>query len=84
MTDMALSDAERARRYRARLRGGEPRPLEPCGTWAAAKRHERNGEPLDDACRQARDDHNAEQYAKRKAKRKAKRAAEQKPTRPKK
>ncbi len=29
------------------------RELAPCGTPAAARRHWRNGEPLDDACLQA-------------------------------
>lgn len=33
--------------------GGRPRPLAPCGTEAAYHRHVRNGEPKDDACRQA-------------------------------
>lgn len=34
-----------------------PRPLAPCGTRAAATRHYRRGESLDEACRQAvRDD----------------------------
>jgi hypothetical protein len=42
--------AEYQRRYRAKLRGGPPRQLQPCGTRAAAMRHRRNGEPLCDAC----------------------------------
>lgn len=47
------SDAERMRRYRARLRGGPVRTPQPCGTYAAARRHERRGEPLDELCHQA-------------------------------
>lgn len=39
-----MSDAERARRYRDRLRGGPPRELKPCGTRAAKVRHQRHGE----------------------------------------
>ena len=54
--------------YRDKKRGGPPRKLEPCGTWAAAMRHIRAGETLDAKCEQARVDHNAEQYEKRKAK----------------
>lgn len=34
-----------------------PAPPAPCGTYAAAARHARNGEPLDDACRKARRDY---------------------------
>lgn len=45
--------AERQRAYRDRLRGGPPREPEPCGTVAAARRHQRAGEQLDDACRDA-------------------------------
>lgn len=55
------------RERRDRLRGGPPRTPQPCGTYAAAKRHQRNSEPLCDACRQAISEKNAEQYRKRKA-----------------
>lgn len=42
------------------------RELEPCGTVAAAKRHRRAGEPLDEACLQAeRDEKNARAERKR-------------------
>lgn len=47
---MAKSEAERAKEYRDRQRGGAPRALKPCGTVAAYKRHQRKGEPIDDAC----------------------------------
>lgn len=55
------------RERRNRLRGGPPREPQPCGTWAAACRHQRRGEPLDDACKQAVTDHNAEMYRVRKS-----------------
>lgn len=48
---MGKSDAERARRYRDRKRGGPPRELKPHGTLAAVRRHERAGEELCDECR---------------------------------
>lgn len=35
-----------------------PEPTAPCGTVSAFKRHQRNHEPIDDACRDA---YNAEQ-----------------------
>jgi hypothetical protein len=44
------TEAERAKAYRDRVRGGAPRALAPCGTYAAAKRHRRKNEPLDRAC----------------------------------
>ena len=47
------SAAAASRRWRDRRRGGPPRTVEPCGTRAAAKRHRRNDEPIDDACRDA-------------------------------
>jgi hypothetical protein len=34
-------------------RGVDPGLLEPCGTPAAARRHQRRHEPLDEACRRA-------------------------------
>lgn len=43
-----------------------PKPTQPCGTVAAARRHERHGEPVCDACRAALRAHNAEQYERRK------------------
>ncbi len=48
-----LSEAERARRYRDKIRGGPPRGLLPCGTPAAYERHRRAGEPIDELCRVA-------------------------------
>lgn len=46
-------NADKQRAYRERKRGGPPRPLEPCGTLAAYRRHKRHGEPIDAACRDA-------------------------------
>jgi len=51
---MTKSNAERQRAYRDRKRGGPPRALQPHGTVAAVRRHERAGEPLCEPCRQAR------------------------------
>lgn len=57
-----MSTAEYQRRWRASkgVRTGQlGRPVtEPCGTPAAYKRHKRNGEAVDDACREA---YNADQ-----------------------
>ena len=46
-----MTAAERQRRYRDRLRGGPARVTTGHGTNAAARRHERHGEPLCEACR---------------------------------
>lgn len=61
-----MTDRSRFAEYRDRLRGGPPRALKPCGTLAAARRHQRKSEPLDDACRAALAEHAREQYRKRK------------------
>ena len=45
--------AERQRRYRDRQRGGPARVPKPCGTAAAARRHQRAREPLCEPCRAA-------------------------------
>lgn len=45
-----------------------PRELKPCGTIAAARRHQRKGEALDEACQQAiRDEKNDRADARRQA-----------------
>jgi hypothetical protein len=58
----AWLDSSRERRRtnrqasRARIRaknGRVPKQLQPCGTAAAAERHKRRGEPIDEACRLA-------------------------------
>jgi WhiB family redox-sensing transcriptional regulator len=55
-------------RARARERSGYvPKPPPPCGTNAAAYRHKRRGEPLDEACRAAYNAANREQDRKRRA-----------------
>ena len=46
-------DAQRRAKKRAE-KEGRVKVLKPCGTSAAAKRHQRNGEPLCDACQEAR------------------------------
>jgi hypothetical protein len=51
--DMGKTDAQRARRYRDRKRGGPPRELKPHGTLAAYRRHQRAGEPPCAACKRA-------------------------------
>ena len=69
-----MTSAEYQREYRARKAreaGREPgkpgRPVTaPCGTQAAYKRHQRNGEPIDDACREAWAAYQREMYRKRK------------------
>jgi hypothetical protein len=62
MVDMALSDAERARRYRDRRRGAPPPELKPHGTAAAHKRHIRARETPCDACRVAEAQRQADLY----------------------
>lgn len=57
--------ADRSRRYRDRIRGGPPRTPKPCGTVAAARRHQRAGEPLDEACAEAWREHQRAMYQKR-------------------
>lgn len=57
-----MTDAERSRRYRDRKRGGPPRRLEPCGTYAAFRRHERADEEPCDACREARNERQRQAY----------------------
>ncbi|MEU4170976.1 hypothetical protein AB0F46_29365 [Streptomyces sp. NPDC026665] len=45
------AQTEANRRKAERL---EPRPVPRCGTYAGAKRHERQKEPMDDVCREAK------------------------------
>lgn len=45
--------ADRQRAYRDRKRGTPARVPLPCGTLAAFRRHQRRGEPIDQACRDA-------------------------------
>lgn len=42
--------------------------LQPCGTWAAAKRHRRKKEPVCQACRRAEADYQASRKAARESK----------------
>jgi hypothetical protein len=48
-----MTNAERQKRYRDRLRGGPARVPKPCGTLAAYRRHQRRGEPPCDLCKAA-------------------------------
>jgi hypothetical protein len=45
-----------------------PKPLHPCGTDAAYQRHVKHGEPIDDACRNARNAAQNQRRAKAKGK----------------
>lgn len=58
-------NAETQRAYRDRKRGGPPRALQPCGTLAAYRRHQRHGEPVDQACRDAYNAEHRRMYATR-------------------
>jgi len=50
----AAADTATGRWYRHQFRLGlVPMPPKPCGTFAAYQRHKRNGETIDDACREA-------------------------------
>ena len=62
----AMPDRSRFAEYRDRLRGGPPRVPQPCGTYAAARRHRRAGEPLDEACAEAERVRNNTMYQRRK------------------
>jgi hypothetical protein len=61
----AATDAERAKAYRDRKRGAAPRQLQPHGTVAAARRHQRADEQLCAACTTAWAEHQARQYQQR-------------------
>jgi hypothetical protein len=67
--DMGASDADRARAYRTRQRGGAPREPQPHGTLAAYRRHQRHGEPPCEECRAAERQRQRKLYERRKAKR---------------
>ena len=57
---------EERRSMRRRAVRGKGRPdLSPCGTWAAYRRHLRNHERIDDACREANRRAKDKQTAKR-------------------
>lgn len=49
----AAVDVDRRKSQLFRWYLATPRELRPCGTPAAARRHQRSGEPLCDACREA-------------------------------
>lgn len=66
-----MTPAERQRAYRAR-KGADvdgppgPKPSATCGTVSAWKRHQRNNEAIDDACRAAWAEYQRELYRRRK------------------
>lgn len=66
---MAESGAERQQAWRDRQRGGPPRKPQ-CGLPgpAGAKRHQRNGEPVCDACAEARRVYNRNKQREHRAK----------------
>lgn len=53
--------------YRDKKRGAPVPPLKECGTYAAARRHQRRKEPLCDQCRMALNARQRELYARRRA-----------------
>lgn len=61
------SNAERQRKHRDRQRGAPPRTPKPCGTIAAARRHQRAREPLCPACAAVWAEHQARMYQARKS-----------------
>lgn len=65
---MSTADYQREWRAKHGARTGKPgRPAtQPCGTVAAYKRHQRNGEPIDQACRDAWSARQRELYQARK------------------
>lgn len=52
--------------YRDKVRGAPVPPLKECGTYAAARRHQRRGETLCSLCRLALNERQRELYSKRK------------------
>ncbi len=60
-----MTPSDKQRQYRDRLRGRPPRELARCGTLAAFRRHQRRGEPICEACRQAYNAAHREMYRKR-------------------
>jgi len=59
---MAIVNADRSRRYRDRRRGAPPRQPQPCGTYAAYRRHQRHHETPCDPCRVAYLDYMRERH----------------------
>jgi hypothetical protein len=67
-----MNTAEYQAKYRAskgaRTGAHGPKPTAPCGTVAAYRRHQRNNEPIDQACREANNAAHRAMYARRKGK----------------
>lgn len=70
MTHMEHPTTERSRYaiYRDKKRGTPPPPLAPCGTYAAARRHQRKNEPICAECRVALNARQRAVYARRRTK----------------
>lgn len=60
-----MTPAERQRAYRDRKRETHKQQPASCGTVAAYRRHQRRGEPIDAACREAHNTAHRAMYAKR-------------------
>ena len=58
-------DRSRFAVYRDKVRGAPVPPLKECGTYAAARRHQRRKEPLCDACRLVLNERQRELYKRR-------------------
>jgi len=67
MTGRPKTSSERSSASRARSKAGLKWMPKPCGTVAAARRHQRAGEPLCVACRPVWSEHQAAMYRQRKA-----------------
>lgn len=68
LNERANGDSSTARWWRMEFRQGRiPKPPKPCGSFAAYKRHKRNGEPIDAKCEKAAREYWAVENAKRAA-----------------
>jgi len=65
---METPERSRYALYRDKKRGMPPPPLQPCGTYAAARRHQRRKEPLCNDCRLVLNERQRTLYARRAAK----------------
>ena len=68
MLNMETPERSRYAIYRDKKRGMPPPPLQPCGTYAAARRHQRRKEALCDACRLVLNERQRTLYARRTSK----------------
>lgn len=68
LLDMDTPERSRYALYRDKKRGTPPPPLKPCGTYAAARRHQRRKEPLCTDCRLVLNERQRALYMRRTAK----------------